>query len=106
MDRLFYSFRERIKNQIKSRPCIPFLRTFRAFRGSGVQILQNWIWILPEQQNLAALIAAYKKEKLGGINPNRKDDYVNDLFGFMMDASRIVQGWESRVTSSTPSSKS
>lgn len=37
------------------------------------------IRILPEQQNLAALIAAYKKEKLGGINPNRKDDYVNDL---------------------------
>ena len=52
------------------------------------------IRILPEQQNLAALIAAYKKEKLGGINPNRKDDYVNDLFGFMMDASRIAQGWE------------
>ncbi|RMS30021.1 hypothetical protein ALP70_200174 [Pseudomonas savastanoi] len=29
------------QNPIKSRPCIPFLRTFRAFRGSSVQILQN-----------------------------------------------------------------
>ncbi len=52
------------------------------------------IRIIPEQQSLADLIATYKKEKLGGINPNRKDDYVNDLFGFMMDNRRIEEGWE------------
>jgi hypothetical protein len=52
------------------------------------------IRIVTQHDNLLALLSKYKRAMLRSVNPTRKDDFLNDLFGFMMDAERINNGWE------------
>lgn len=52
------------------------------------------IRIVTQHENLLDLLSKYKRAMLRSINPTRKDEFLNDLFGFMMDAERIDNGWE------------
>ena len=51
------------------------------------------IKILTEQPNLTELISSYKKRFLRSIHPEKKDLFVDDLFGFMTSAGKITGGW-------------
>lgn len=51
------------------------------------------IKIITDQPDLEGLIAAYKRRYLKPIHPDKMDCFLNDLFGFMTNASKIVEGW-------------
>lgn len=55
------------------------------------------IKLLTDQPNLNELIARYKKFYLKGIMPERQDDFIDDLFGFMTNASKITEGWRFEI---------
>jgi hypothetical protein len=52
------------------------------------------IKIVTEQPDLTGLISEYKNRYLKSIQPNRKDAFLDDLFGFMTNAKKITEGWK------------
>lgn len=63
-------------------------------RRAALLLIIPKIRIVTQHDNLLSLLAKYKRAMLRSVNPARKDDFVNDLFGYMMDAERIENGWE------------
>ena len=49
--------------------------------------------IITEQPDLVGLIARYKRAHLKSIHEHRMDDFLNDLFGFMISAVKVTEGW-------------
>lgn len=52
------------------------------------------IQIVTEQSSLLERIAQYKKQYLRHILDHRRDDYMNDMFGFMTSPSFMTSGWQ------------
>lgn len=65
-------------------------------RASLLDLLPK-IKILTEQPDLNGLIARYKKLYLKSILPERQDEFLNDMFGFMTMAKKITEGWKFEV---------
>lgn len=52
------------------------------------------IQIVTDQPGLLEHIEWYKRNYLRPLPPNRQDDYLGDLFGFITSAAKITNGWE------------
>jgi hypothetical protein len=61
---------------------------------SSLQAALPKIKIITEQPHLLGLISQYKISHLKPIMEHRKDDFLDDLFGFMMNAGKITGGWQ------------
>lgn len=77
------------------------LRQQRAIMGEdkrGVLLaLLPKISIRTKQPGLIDWIAKYKNRYLKAIIPNKQDDFVNDMFGFMTDSKKLTEGWRFEV---------
>lgn len=61
---------------------------------SSLQTALPKIRIITEQPHLLGLISQYKISHLKPIMEHRKDEFLNDLFGFMTNAGKITGGWK------------
>lgn len=50
--------------------------------------------IVSDQPDLFETIEKYKRCYLRPIPPDRQDDYLDDLYGFMTNAGRMLNGWK------------
>jgi hypothetical protein len=80
--------RERIPDSLKLQRLVMAAEV----RAELLQVLPK-VKIITGQPDLRGLIDAYKKKYLRGVLPNRKDDFLDDLFGFMTNAMKMSTKW-------------
>lgn len=71
-------------------------------RGALEQVLAK-VKIITDEPKLAELIERYKRRHLRAVLPHRQDEFLDDLFGFMTNATRMTTKW--RFTSAEFTSK-
>lgn len=71
-------------------------------RGALEQVLAK-VKIITDEPKLAELIERYKRGYLRAVLPHRQDEFLDDLFGFMTNATRMTTKW--RFTSAEFTSK-
>ncbi|MGW8275945.1 MULTISPECIES: hypothetical protein [Xanthomonas] len=71
-------------------------------RGVLGQVLAK-VKFITHEPNLLELIGRYKRKYLRAVLPQRQDDFLDDLFGFMTNATRMTTKW--RFTSAEFTSK-